>query len=134
VFDAPTTVLVVGSQEVHVPYLEGAEEDYDAALVRARDRLASLAGRVTAEGQDYSPDRVLLWGEHLSTTMNASEPWPEGVPMPPEIESGPAGMNYKGDEALTITRSIPHDGASHVFRTSSGEYVALTWHYLLPHE
>jgi hypothetical protein len=67
-----------------VPYLEEAEDGYDAALVGARDRLARLADRVAAEGRDYTTDRVRLHAEHLTVSATDAEPWPEGVPLPPE--------------------------------------------------
>ncbi|NUP66330.1 MAG: hypothetical protein HOW71_29635 [Nonomuraea sp.] len=138
IYDAPTTVIGVdsgsGMREVHVPYLEHATASYDAALVTARDRLAHLADRVAAEGRNYSSDRVRLSAEQVTNPAATAKPLPEGVPLPPETQAHSGSKDYKGNKAHTIARLIPHDGSWHVYRTSTGEHIALSWRYLLPHE
>ncbi|WP_146615969.1 hypothetical protein [Nonomuraea aridisoli] len=138
IFDAPTTVLGVdggdGMREVYVPYLDHAEARYDAALVTARDRLARLAGRVAGLGRDYSTDRVRLFAEQSTAPAASAQPLPGGVPLPPWTQGKSGSKDYKGNRAHTIARLIPHDGSWHVYRTSTGEHVVLSWRYLLPHE
>ncbi|MFG1942601.1 hypothetical protein [Nonomuraea sp. NPDC048826] len=138
VYDAPTTVLGVdggkGMREVRVPALEHAESGYDAALVTARDRLARLAARVSAQGRSYSADRVRLSAEQISAPETPAKPWPGGVPLPPETQARSGRKDYKGAKARTITRSIPDAGLWHVYRRPTGEHIALSWRYLLPHE
>lgn len=134
VMDAPTTILGVnsgdGMREVRVPYFEEAMDDYDAALVDARDRLSRLAARVASHGRDYSTDRVRLFAQPFTSSATDAAPWPEGVPL----QAGSGSKAYKGSKALAITRLIPRDGPWHLYRTSSGEQIALWWRYLLPHE
>ncbi|WP_283135919.1 hypothetical protein [Rhizohabitans arisaemae] len=142
VFDASTTILGVdsgdGMREVAVPFPENVVAGgYDAALVDARDRLASLAGRVVAEGRKFAPDRVQLSSTYLSAgqvTTPVTKLWPEDVLLPPSTQAGSREKNHKGNKALTITRLIPRAGIWHFYRTSSGKQIALSWRYLLPHE
>ncbi|GAA3646555.1 hypothetical protein GCM10022224_006710 [Nonomuraea antimicrobica] len=141
VYDMPTTVLGVdggdGMREVYVPYLEAGAARYDAALVTARDRLAGLADRVASQGRSYSADRVRLSAERVTAPAATAKPLPEGVPLPAEAQGHSASENhkdYKGSKAHAIARLIPGDGSWHVYRTSTGEPIALSWRYLLPHE
>ena len=87
IYDVPTTVLGVdsgsGMREVHVPSLEHAAASYDAALATARDRLARLADRVTAQGGNYSTDRVRLSSEQVTVPATPTKPLPGGVPRHP---------------------------------------------------
>jgi hypothetical protein len=107
---------------------------YDAALVTARDRLALLAHRVTAQGGNYSADRVRLFTEQVTVPATPGKPLPKGVPLPPETQARSGSTDYKGNKAHTIVRLIPGDGSWHVHRMSTGEHIALSWRYLLPHE
>ncbi|MEV0592295.1 hypothetical protein [Nonomuraea cavernae] len=138
IYDVPTTVLGVdsggGMRQVHVPYLEHGAARYDAALVTARDRLAHLADRVAAQGRNYSADRVRLSSEQVTAPATTARPLPEGVPLPPETQARSGSKDYKGNKADTIARLIPRAGSWHVYRTSTGEHIALSWRYLLPHE
>ncbi|SDL39947.1 hypothetical protein SAMN05421869_125122 [Nonomuraea jiangxiensis] len=141
VLDAPGTILGVddggGMREVHAPYMELAADAYAPALVHARDRLAHLAGRVAAQGRSYSTDRVRLYAERVTTSTTDAEPWPEGVPLPPDprpLSTIKNYKDYKGNKAFAIARQIPRDGPWHMYRTPSGQQVALLWQYLLPHE
>ena len=138
IYDVPTTVLGVdngsGMREVHVPSLEHAAASYDAALVTARDRLARLADRVTAQGGNYSTDRVRLSTEQVAVPATPAKPLPGGVSLPAETQARSGSKDYKGNKAHTIARLIPGDGSWHVYRMSTGEHIALSWRYLLPHE
>lgn len=138
IYDVPTTVLGVdsggGMREVHVPYFEHGTARYDAALVTARDRLARLADRVAAQGRNYSTDRVRVSIEQVTAPATSAKPLPEGVPLPPETQAHSGSKDYKGNKAHTIVRLIPRDGSWHVYRTSTGKHLALSWRYLLPHE
>ncbi|MFI7131459.1 hypothetical protein ACIBQ1_37680 [Nonomuraea sp. NPDC050153] len=138
IYDAPATVLGVhsgsGMREVHVPSMEQAAAGYDAELVTARDRLARLADRVTTQGGNYSTDRVRLSAEQVTVPATPAKRLPGGVPLPPETQARSGSKDYKGNKARTITRLIPGDGSWHVYRTSTGEHIALSWRYLLPHE
>ncbi|WP_146103578.1 hypothetical protein [Nonomuraea solani] len=138
VLDAPITILGVdsgtGMREVYVPHLENTPDSYAPALIDARDRLSRLADRVTGTGRKYTTDRVRLYAEHLTTAQAEVKPWPQGVPLPPETQPRSGRKNYKGNKARTIARLIPRDGRWNIYRTSSGELIALAWHYLLPHE
>ncbi|MFC4010631.1 hypothetical protein ACFOY2_25615 [Nonomuraea purpurea] len=138
IYDVPTTVLGVaggsGMREVHVPSLDHSAARYDAALVTARDRLAHLADRVAAQGWNYSTDRVRLSTEQVTAPATSAKPLPEGVPLPPERQSHSGSKDYKGNKAHAIARLIPRDGSRHVYRTSTGNRIALSWRYLLPHE
>jgi hypothetical protein len=131
VMDAPTTILGVdsgaGMREVHVPYLKEA----GTTLVDAHDRLARLADRATAEGRPYAGDRVRLFTEQSHSTATTAKPLPDEAPL---TQSRPGRKDYKGNKARTIARLIPHDGSWHVYRTSTGRQIALSWRYLLPHE
>ncbi|TYB59512.1 hypothetical protein FXF51_34135 [Nonomuraea sp. PA05] len=135
VYDAPATVLGVdtgnGLREVYVPHLDQTPEGYDAALTSARDRLSLLADRVTAGGRPYAVARVRLSADRVSG-HDTARPWPRGLPVPPH-ESGENTRDYAGAKARAIVRLLPA-GPRHVFRTSSGEELALAWRYLLPHE
>jgi hypothetical protein len=138
IYDMPTTVLGVdsggGMREVHVPHLEHGAANYDAALITARDRLAHLANRVAAQGRNYSTDRVRLSAEQITVSATTAKPLPGGVPLPPETQAHSGSKDYKGNKAHTIARLIPGDGSWHVYRMSTGEHIALSWRYLLPHE
>ncbi|MGW2156850.1 hypothetical protein [Nonomuraea sp. NPDC001699] len=138
VYDAPATVLGVdsgaGMREVYVPFLDLATDDYAAGLVEARDRLSRLADRATAQGRNYSTDRVRLSADQVTAPATTARPLPEGVPLPPETQAHSGRKDYKGNKAHTIARLIPRDGSWHVYRTSTGEHIALSWRYLLPHE
>ncbi|MFC4119790.1 hypothetical protein [Nonomuraea zeae] len=107
---------------------------YDAALVTARDRLAHLADRVAAQGRDYSTDRVRLSAEQVTTPATSATPLPGDVSLPPETQARSGSKDYKGNKAHAIARLIPGGGSWHVYRTSAGKHLALSWRYLLPHE
>ncbi|GAA2206904.1 hypothetical protein GCM10009850_023620 [Nonomuraea monospora] len=135
VYDAPATVLGVdtgnGLHEVYVPHLDQTPEGYDAALTGARDRLSLLADRVAAGGRPYAVARVRLSADRVSG-YGKVKPWPRGLPVPPH-ESSENTRDYAGAKARAIARLLPAGGRQ-VYRTSSGEELALAWRYLLPHE
>nr|SBO94844.1 hypothetical protein BN4615_P4360 [Nonomuraea gerenzanensis] len=136
VYDAPATVLGVdtgnGLREVYVPHLDQTPEGYDAALTSARDRLSHLADRVAAGGRPYAVARVRLSADRVGG-YDTAKPWPRGLPVPPH-ESSENTRDYAGAKARAIARLLPAPGSRRVYRTSSGEELALAWRYLLPHE
>ncbi|MFB4264046.1 hypothetical protein [Nonomuraea sp. GTA35] len=134
VYDAPATVLGVdsggGMREVHVPHLDMTRDAYAPALAGADDRLSRLADLAAAKGRPYTNTRVRLSAQRLNAPGIDADPWPRGLPAPPRKET----EDYKGDKARKIARLVPADGGRHVYRTPSGEHIALSWRYLLPHE
>ncbi|MEZ0075362.1 hypothetical protein [Planotetraspora sp. GP83] len=145
VADAPTTMLGVRAgggkmREVRVPALDEIGGAYDKPLYDARDRLARLAERVTAEGQDYTADRVRLVGEDATGHTGKVRDWPKDVPVPPQSDpqSPVRTQDLSGQAANAVIRLVPHDraqpGSWPVFADTSGARLALSWRYLLPHE
>lgn len=141
VADAPSTVLEVrtpagGVQSVSA-YALGIVDGYPEALEDARDRMASLAERVTQQGTVFTGQRVRLVAEERTDGKVVMD-WPAAVPVPPKNSAGVRVADLDGPSAAALVDAIPPvqelDGPWPVLRLPDGSLVGVAWRYLLPDE
>jgi len=116
-------------------WLDGDPDSaYPAALHGLNDRVQDLRRRITAGGERWQPDAVLLAAARMDYEPDEVRPWPRPVPVPPGRLYGE--LRLRGADARTVRRALPM-ATEHVwpmYRATDGTILAATWRYLLPHE
>jgi len=125
-----------GYRTVHLDgWLNGDPDSaYPAALHSLNDRVQNLRHRITAAGERWQPDAVLLAAARMDYEPDSVHPWPRPVPIPPGRLYGE--LRLRGADASTLRRAMPM-ATEHVwpmYRAADGTILAATWRYLLPHE
>jgi hypothetical protein len=142
VADAPSTVLQVRTASGEVQsvsaYALGIVEGYPRPLVQARERLESLAKRISTDGTVYTGERVRLVAEERPEGSNAAAGWPATLAVPPENMAGVRVADVEAAAAVAVVGSVPPvydlSGPWTVLRLPDGSLVGVAWRYLLPDE
>jgi hypothetical protein len=114
----------------------GIVHDYPPEILDADKRLADLADRVNADGEQYSSDRVRLVLDPARQPGGEVRDWPAALAVPPVGRLSVRTADLDGDAARGVIDALSDSGADtpRRYRLADGAVYLVAWRYRAPDE